>query len=316
MRAVFEEMMTGRSSEAETAAFLIGLRMKGETAQEIAAAARVLREHMIRWEPNCAVLDTCGTGGDGTGTFNISTAAALVAAGAGIKVVKHGNRSVSSKSGSADALAALGVNVEGTLAQARRQLEHAGFAFCFAPLFHPALAHVAAVRRRLGVATIFNCLGPLANPAGAKHQLLGVGRPELLELMAAALARLGTTRALIVCSRDGLDEVSLSAPTMVREVCGSEIRGYEWSAATFGLEKVALSEVAAADAGESAAMIERVLDGQDGPAKRIVLANAAAALLAAAAADTPAHGVILAREAIASGRARKVLEQLRTATNG
>jgi anthranilate phosphoribosyltransferase len=314
MRAVLEEMMQGLCGEAEAAAFLIALRMKGETAQEIAAAAGVLRKHMVRWEPGCAVLDTCGTGGDGMGTFNVSTAAAFVAAGAGVKVVKHGNRSVSSKSGSADVLAALGVDINGSGEQARAQLERAGFAFCFAPHFHPALKHVAPVRRRLGVPTIFNCLGPLANPAGAAYQLLGVGRPDLVELIAGALARLGTTRALVVCSRDGLDEVSLSAPTIVRQVSGSLVLELEWTRETFGLEPAALAEVAAADAAESAALIEHVLEGRDGPAARLVLANAAASLVAAGAAGTPLQGVDLARDAISSGRARNVLEELRKMT--
>jgi anthranilate phosphoribosyltransferase len=312
MRAALGEIMQGRSGDAETAAFLMALRTKGETSGEIAAGAEVLRDYMVRWSPNCDVLDTCGTGGDGAGTFNISTAAALVAAGAGTKVVKHGNRSVSSKSGSADVLTALGVGVEGGEDVVRCQLQQAGFAFCFAPQFHPALKHVAPVRRRLGVPTIFNCLGPLANPAGACHQLLGVGRPELLELMSGALARLGTARALVVYSRDGLDEVSLSAPTMVCEVCGSEVRSLEWTSETFGLDKVAPSDLAAADAEESAAVIERVLSGADGPATRVVLANAAAALLAAEAAHTPAQGVALARESIRTGAAKRVLEKLRT----
>ena len=312
VRAILEEMMAGRCGEVEAAAFLVGLRMKGETGQEIATAAEVLRNHMVRWDPGCAVLDTCGTGGDGSGSFNISTAAALVAAGAGAKVVKHGNRAVSSKSGSADVLAALGVNIEGSAQLARRQLECAGFAFCFAPSFHPALRHLAAVRLRLGIPTIFNCLGPLANPAGAKYQLLGVGRPDLLEFMAQALAKLGTTRALLVCGKDGLDEVSLAAPTSVREVVGSKVRGFEWTAESFGLQGASLAEVAVADASESAVLIESVLDGREGPATRLVLANAAAALVAADVADNPLQGVALAKDAIASKKARKVLEQLRS----
>jgi anthranilate phosphoribosyltransferase len=312
VRAVFEEMMLGRCGEAEVERFLLGLRNKGETPAEVAVAAQVLRRHMLRWDAGCEVLDTCGTGGDCTGTFNISTAAAFVAAGAGVKIVKHGNRSVSSKSGSADVLAALGVAFEGGPELARRQLEQAGLAFCFAPRFHPALRHVAAVRRRLGVPTIFNCLGPLANPAGAGRQLLGVGRPELLGLMSEALCRLGTRRAYLVCSREGLDEVSLSAPTQVREVRGVEIVHQEWTAATFGLDPVNLSELAAADAVASAAMIESVLAGQESAATRVVLANAAAALMVADAATSPIEGVALARHAVTSGQARQVLEQLRT----
>jgi len=182
LRAAMHAVLRGEHDEAATAAWLIALRMKGETAGEIATAAQVLREHMLAWDPGLpGVLDTCGTGGDGAGTFNISTATAVVAAAAGAPVVKHGNRAASSRSGSADVLAALGVCVEGDAARARRCLDRAGLAFCFAPQFHPALRHVAALRRRLGVRTLFNCLGPLANPAGAAYQLLGVGRPDLFE---------------------------------------------------------------------------------------------------------------------------------------
>lgn len=311
VRAVLEEMMRGECGEVEAATFLVGMRVKGETATELAAAARVLREHMIGWDPGQDVLDTCGTGGDGAGTFNISTAAAFVAAGAGAKVVKHGNRSVSSKSGSADVLAALGVDIEGDADRARTCLNQAGLAFCFAPRFHPALRHIALVRKRLGVPTLFNCLGPLANPAGAKRQLLGVGRLELLDLMAGALARLGTTRALVVYSRDGLDEVSLAAPTLVRDVRGADIRSFEWTAADFGLAPVALADLAVADAQASAAMIEEILGGPETPAARVVLANAAAALVAADRAANPAQGVALARAALVSGRARDVLDALR-----
>lgn len=305
------EMVTGRAGETESAAFLVGLRMKGETAGEIACAAALLREHMVRWDPGAAdVLDTCGTGGDGAGTFNISTATALVAAAAGVSVVKHGNRSVSSRSGSADVLAALGVKIDGDAEFAQLCLREANFAFCFAPQFHPALKNVAAVRRKLGVPTIFNCLGPLANPAGAVRQLLGVGRLELLDLMAEALARLGTRHALILCSEDGLDEVSLSAPTLVREVRGGNIIKQVWTAADFGLETCQLSELSAPHADASAAMIKDVLSGKDGPARRIVLANTAAALLAAEQAQSLRAGVERAREAIDAGKALDVLETL------
>ncbi len=311
MRMVMNELMSGHCGEAEAAGFLIGLRMKGETAGEIAAAAAVLRERMVRWDPGKArVLDTCGTGGDRSRTFNISTAAAFVVAGAGVPVVKHGNRAVSSNSGSADVLAALGVTIEGDARQARRCLDEAGLAFCFAPHYHPALAHVASLRRRLGVRTLFNCLGPLANPAGAGHQLLGVGQLELLDLMAAALVRLGTSRALVVCGRDGLDEVSLSAPTQVRSVTGAGVQAWEWTSADFGLEPCTLEELRADNAEVSAAIIRGILTGQEGAARRIVLANAAAALLAADEVATLTEGVRLANLAISSGRAQQVLERL------
>ena len=312
LRWIMAEMMAGRCGEAEAAAFLIALRMKGETAREIAYAAQVLREHMVRWEPgreDC--LDTCGTGGDGCGTFNISTATALVVAGAGVPVVKHGNRSVSSRSGSADVLAALGVKIDGDADFARLCLHQANFAFCFAPQFHPALKHVAALRRSLGVPTIFNCLGPLANPAGAPRQLLGVGRLDLLDLMAEALAKLGTLHAFVLCSQDGLDEVSLSAPTMVREVRGGNVSNHEWTPADFGLEKCTFAEISAPHTQASADMITEVLAGKDTAALRIVLANSAAALLAAERVRTLLEGVDLARETISTGRAQEVLSTLR-----
>lgn len=311
MRGALGAVMTGRWSEAEIAALLIALRMKGETAGEIATAASVLREHMVRFETGRDdVLDTCGTGGDGARTFNISTATALVVAAAGVAVVKHGNRAVSSRSGSADVLAALGVTVETDAACARRCLERAGLAFCFAPAFHPALKHVGAVRRRLGVRTIFNCLGPLVNPASTPYQLLGVGQPEWLDLLAGALARLGVRHALLVCSHDGLDEVSLSAPTRVRSVRGREVTSAEWKPHDFGLEPCALADLRAEGPEESAAVIRTVLAGRDGPATRVVLANAAAALLAADRVQTPTEGVARAAEAIRTGRAAAVLDTL------
>jgi anthranilate phosphoribosyltransferase len=311
MRGMMRDLMAGRCGDVEAGAFLIALRMKGETADEIAAAAGVLREHMVRWDPGRSdVLDTCGTGGDESGTFNISTAAALVAAAAGVPVVKHGNRSVSSRCGSADVLSALGVAIEGDAVQAQRCLDQAGLAFCFAPVFHPAMKNLAQVRRRLGVGTLFNCLGPLANPAGAAYQLLGVGRLELLDLVAGALARLGTRKALVVCSRDGLDELSLAAPTLVREVRGDQIRAWEWTAKDFGLASCSRSDLQADGAEASAALIRQVLETNEGPAARVVVANAAAALIAAERADTPAEGVRLASAALVSGRARGVLHKL------
>jgi anthranilate phosphoribosyltransferase len=309
---IMTELMAGRCGEADASAFLVALSGKGETAREIAWAAQVLRQHMLAWDPGRDdVLDTCGTGGDRLGTFNISTATALVVAGAGVPIVKHGTRSVSSQTGSADVLSELGVRIDGDAEFARLCLREANFAFCFAPQFHPALKHVAALRRKLRTPTIFNCLGPLANPAGAKRQLLGVGRPELLDRMAGALAQLGTEHAFVLCSRDGLDEVSLSAPTMVREVRDAGIVSHEWSPADFGLPTCTLSELFAPHARGSAGMIEETLAGQIGAGLHVVLANAAAALLAAERVKSLCEGVEMAREAIGSGRARLVLEKLR-----
>jgi anthranilate phosphoribosyltransferase len=311
MTEAFRDLLAGRVDDALTAAFLTALRVKGETAAEVAAAAQALREQMARLVPvSGPVVDTCGTGGDDAGTFNISTAAALVVAGAGVPVVKHGNRAVSSRSGSADVLRELGVNVEAGPAWAQKCLERIGFAFCFAPQFHPGMAHAARLRRRLGVRTVFNLLGPLANPASADYQLLGVGGPDLLDPLAGAVARLGVRRAVLVCGFDGLDEVSLSAPTMVRVVEGDEFRVEEWRPADFGLETVPPAELKADGPAASARVVRGVLAGGAGPARRVVLANAAAALWAAGAADTLRAGVELADVAIRSGKAARVLEQL------
>ena len=306
-------LLGGSCGEPETAAVLVALHMKGETADELAAAAAVLREYCLPLQVGRTdVLDTCGTGGDGSCTFNISTATALVAAGAGVPVVKHGNRAISSRSGSADVLAALGVRVELDPAAAKRCLERAGMTFCLAPQFHPHMRHVGAVRRRLGVRTLFNCLGPLANPARAPYQLLGVGQPELLEPIAGALAELGTRHAFLVSGRDGLGEVSLAAPTRVREVRGHSVTEAEWTAADFELEPCALGDLRAISPAESAAIVQAVLAGERGPAGRVVLANAAAALLAAERVSSLVEGVVRARAAISSGGARQALERLAT----
>jgi anthranilate phosphoribosyltransferase len=311
IRAAIRDLTAGNFDEAEAAAFLVALRMKGESPGEIAVAVQVLRESMIRVQaPMRPVLDTCGTGGDGLGTFNVSTATALVAAGAGVPVVKHGNRSVSSRSGSADVLTALGVPVESGPAWAQRTLDSCGFAFCFAPHFHPALAKVGPLRRRLGVRTLFNLLGPLLNPASAEYQLLGVGRRELLDPMAGAVAKLGDREAILVCGEDGLDEVTLTGRTLVRWVCGGTVAQAEWTPRDFGLAAIELADLAADGPAASAEIIRRALAGADGPARRLVLANAAAALLAARRASTLPEGVALAARSIDSGAAARVLSQL------
>jgi anthranilate phosphoribosyltransferase len=304
-------VLTGNCREVELAALLLALRMKGETSAELAAAAAVLREYMIPLATErVGLLDTCGTGGDGLGTFNISTATALVVAGAGVPVVKHGNRAVSSHSGSADVLAVLGVALDLSPDATRKCLERAGMAFCLAPNYHPALRQVGEVRRRLGVRTMFNCLGPLVNPAGASFQLLGVGWKEWLDRLAGAVVRLDARRAFLVCGKDGLDEVSLSAPTLVREVRDGEVLAYEWTAADFALAPCTLDELRAGGPEESARMIREVLEGRPGAPLRVVLANAAAALLAAGEAASLPEGVAQAREAVTSGRAAKVLQEL------
>ena len=310
--ALFRDLLGGRLDESLASALLVALRIKGESVLEVASAALALREQMIRLVPvSGPVVDTCGTGGDDLGTFNISTAASFVVAGAGVPVVKHGNRAVSSLSGSADVFRELGVGIDSGVEWSQRCLDRAGYAFCFAPHFHPGMAHVANLRRKLGIRTIFNLLGPLANPAGAEYQLIGVGNADLLDTLAGALAELGIRRAILVCGFDGLDEVTLAAPTMVRSVERHRVFSDEWDASDFGLEAVALADIRASGAGESARIIRGVLEGEGGPARRIVLANAAAALFTAEAARNLHEGVEKAEEAIRTGKALAVLEALK-----
>ena len=308
---VFDAMLQGGFGEPETAAFLIAMRMKGESPRELAAAATMLRRHMTPFDAGSGLLDTCGTGGDDAGTFNISTAAAIVAAGAGARVVKHGNRAVSSRSGSADVLAELGLPIDAGIEWARRCLDRAGLAFLFAPQFHPAMRHVGPLRRRLGVRTMLNLLGPLANPAGAEFQVLGVGRRDLLDPVAGALAALGTCRAFVVSGRDGLDEVSLSAPTDYREVREGSVTIGEWMPTDFGLDACLPMDLKAAGPAESAQIIREVRAGRAIPARRVVVANAAVGLLAAGRVRDVRAGARAAETAIDSGMAGKVLESLR-----
>jgi anthranilate phosphoribosyltransferase len=314
---VMHDLLSGTCGEVETTALLVALNMKGETAEELAAAAAVLREYMIGLDlgrPD--VIDTCGTGGDGSGTFNISTATAFVVAAAGGAVVKHGNRAVSSRSGSADVLAALNVRLHADPGRVRRSLDRTGMAFCLAPHFHPALRHLGQVRARLGFRTLFNCLGPLANPARAPYQLLGVGREDWLDPMAGALARLQKGHAFVVCGRDGLDEVSLSGPTLVRDVKDGVVTALEWTPEQFGLPPCRPEDLRAGDAQESADIIRSVLSGKESPAQYVVLANAAAALLVAGIVTTLADGVALARQAVESGRAAQVLTDVVACSHG
>ncbi|HEY2784969.1 MAG TPA: anthranilate phosphoribosyltransferase [Fimbriiglobus sp.] len=309
--AAIRDFVAGRVPDTLGAALLTAWRVKGETAAEIAAAAVALREQMVRLVPvSGPVLDTCGTGGDAAGTFNISTAAAIVCAAAGVPVVKHGNRAVSGKTGSADVLREFGVPIETGPDWAQQCLDRFGFAFCYAPQFHPGLAHVAALRKALGVRTLFNLLGPLANPAAADFHLLGVGSPALLDTLAEAVARLGTRRAVLVSGADGLDEVTLSGPTNVRIVEGDEFAVHTWTPADFGLDPCPADAVRVESARESAAVIRRVLDGEDSPAARYVWVNAAAGLFAAGAATRLTDGVAAARDAVRSGKAAAMLDNL------
>jgi anthranilate phosphoribosyltransferase len=315
--AAIEAVMSGRCSEGEIATLLTGLRHKGETVEEVAGAAAAMRKFMTPLRTTRDdVIDTCGTGGDGSGTFNISTAAALVAAAAGAPVAKHGNRAITSKTGSADVLRELGVNIQCDVATAERCLEELGICFCFAPLMHGAMKQVAPVRKKLGVPTIFNLLGPLTNPAGAPYQLLGVGRPEIRNLLAAALVLLGSRRAHVVCGEDGLDEVTLGGVTHVTEVTPAGLTETTWTPADFGLEISAHDTMLVENAAESAAIIRRILAGEAGPPRDIVVLNAAAALLTAGKVTDPVEAAQAAAAAINSGAARDLLARLAEATSG
>jgi len=311
MSAVMDQVMQGRCAETQMATFLTLLHNKGETVDEIAGAAMSLRRHMT---PICSsrenLIDTCGTGGDGSGTFNISTAAALVIAAAGVPVAKHGNRRITSKSGSADVLTALGVNVNADVSTVQHCLDELGICFCFAPLMHPSMKHVAAVRRQLGTPTIFNLLGPLCNPAAAPFQLRGVGRPALRVKLSAALTRLNTQRSAVVCGHDGLDEVTLSGATHVSLVTGGKIVQLSWTPAQFGLAECSLESLRVEGPEASATVIRDILAGRPGHARNIVILNAAAALWVAQACQEPGEAASRAAEAIDSGAARQLLERL------
>ncbi|HEY4309733.1 MAG TPA: anthranilate phosphoribosyltransferase [Pirellulales bacterium] len=314
-RAV-EAIMLGLCSDAEIGLFLSGLRLKGETVQEIAGAAAAMRRHMtpIRTSRQ-GVIDTCGTGGDGSRTFNISTAAAIVTAAAGVPVAKHGNRRVTSTCGSADVLAVLGVNIEAGVPLVEACLDELGICFCFAPLLHGAMKNVARVRQQLGMPTIFNLLGPLSNPARAPFQLLGVGRPELRPDMAEALRLLGIERALVVCGEDGLDEVTLNGPTRVTEIAQNRAREFVWHPHDFGIEPSGLEDLLVTGPEESAAIIRGVLAGEAGRPRDIVVLNAAAALIAAGKATGPREAAQLAVVAIDSRAASELLAKLVAKTN-
>ena len=308
---LMRQVMRGDVSPVMTAALLTGLRVKKETIGEIAAAASVMREFAAKVEvpDNSHFVDIVGTGGDGAHTFNISTAAMFVCAAAGAKVAKHGNRSVSSKSGSADVLESLGANIELQPDAVAKCLAQTGFGFMFAPIHHPAMRHVAPVRRELGVRTIFNILGPLTNPAGAPNILMGVFHPDLVGIQARVLQRLGMSRALVVHGRDGLDEITLAGGTMVAELRDGKIEEYELLPGEYGFAMSDLQSIRVESPTESKAMVLEVLADVPGPARDIVLLNAGAALYAAGVARSIGDGVVQARQSISSGAARAKLDQ-------
>jgi anthranilate phosphoribosyltransferase len=311
MRAAIGHIMQGGANDESIARLLTLLATKGETVDEIAGAAAALRDLMtpIR-TTRTGLLDTCGTGGVGSTIFNVSTSAALVVAAAGVPVAKHGNRAVTSRSGSADVLSALGVNVAADVSTVEACLEELGICFCFAPLMHQAMKRVAPIRRQLGMATIFNLLGPLANPARAEYQLLGVGKARLRPLLAAALARLGVRRAAVVSGEDGLGEVTLAGSTAVTEIVDVSLRDLRWTPEDFGLGRQPLEALQIEGPEDSAAMIRRVLAGQAGAARDMVVLNAAAGLWTAGRTESLGEAARLAAGAIDSGAAARLLEQL------
>jgi anthranilate phosphoribosyltransferase len=304
---VLREVMAGNASEAETAGFLIGLRAKGETVAEIAGLARTMRELAAKVEVADAVVDTAGTGG-GRPTFNVSTTAAFVAAGAGCKVAKHGNRSATSQCGSADVLEALGANIELGPEAVAECIDSVGFGFMFAPRHHQAMRHVVPVRKELGVRTIFNFLGPLTNPAGARRQVIGVSDRRYLETLAAALGELGTESALVVSSADGLDEFSVSEATHVVELRGGELSSFEVTPEEVGLERAPDGAVGAGTPEQNADVLRRVLSGGPGTERALTLLNAGAAIYVGGGSSTLESGVRRAEEAVDSGAAREVME--------
>jgi anthranilate phosphoribosyltransferase len=311
MRDVMKNIMTGECTDAQIAGFLVGLRSKGETVDEITAAAHVMRELANRVHINHDnLIDTCGTGGDGHNTFNISTTAAFVVAAAGGYVAKHGNRSVSSKSGSADVLETAGVKLELTPEQVAQCVEELGIGFMFAPRHHSAMKHAIGARKELGVRTVFNVLGPLTNPAGAKRQVMGVFSHDWLETLANVLKNLGSEQVMVVHSEDGMDEISISAATNIAELKDGEIKTYKIEPEQFGMQRADISTLAVENVEESFKVMQAVLDNQGGPTQDIVVLNAGAAIYTAGIEDSLDSGIASARQVIENGSAKAKLNEL------
>jgi anthranilate phosphoribosyltransferase len=313
-RHAMEELMAGRATDAQVAGFLTALRMKGETATELAAFARVMREHAEPiWDGDVLpVLDTCGTGGDRSGTFNISTAAAFVVAGTGIRVAKHGNRSASSKCGSADVMEALHIDIQMPTDRLRQAITDIGIGFIFAQRYHSSMKHVMPARNQLGMRTVFNIIGPLSNPALPRYQVIGVASMMVLDLVTRTLLELGTTEhSFVLHGRDGIDEISISAPTEIRELKGSDVKSYSICPEDFGFFSESTSKIQGGDAATNAAIIERICQGERGPTRDVVILNAAPAIVAGGAADTLKEGIRMAEHSVDSGAALKKLQDLR-----
>ena len=330
MIEVMDQIMSGEATPAQTAAFITALRMKGETVEEVTGAARVMRDRAthIRVGRNVldldrddinldleTILDTCGTGGSGTNTFNVSTTVAFVVSACGVKVAKHGNRSVSSTCGSADVLEALGVNLDVTPETVERCIGEIGIGFLFAPALHGAMKHAIGPRREIGIRTIFNILGPLTNPAGAQCQVLGVYREELTEKLAQVLRKLGCKRGFVVHGLDGMDEITLTTETRIAEVTPAGVNSRLFGPEELGLPRCSMADLRGGDAASNAAIVRGVLSGEKGPKRDIVLLNAAFGLVAAGKADDPAEGMRMAADAIDSGLAMGQLEKLAELTN-
>jgi len=311
----FDIMMSGNATPSQLGAFLMGLRVRGETVEEITGAVRAMRAKMARIEAPTGAIDTCGTGGDQSGSWNISTGAALVAAAAGVPVAKHGNRAMSSKTGTADVLQALGVNIEADMSLVRKALWEAGICLMLAPRHHSAMRHVGPTRVELGTRTIFNLMGPLSNPAGAKRQLIGVFSRDWIETLATVLGRLGTERAWVVHGSDGMDEITTTGPTYVAELKDGKVRRFEVTPEEFGVPRASAADLKGGDAATNALALTALLDGHPGPYRDVVLFNAAAALMLAGKATDLKSGKDLAEAGIDSGKAKAVLAKLVAITN-
>jgi anthranilate phosphoribosyltransferase len=315
MAKCIREIMEGKATDAQIGAFLTALRIKGETVEEITGAARIMREKATTIKAPDGVLDTCGTGGDMSHTFNISTTTAIVVAGAGVPVAKHGNRSVSSQSGSADLLEALGVKIDLSPENVEKCLFETGFGFLFAPLFHPAMKYAIGPRREMGIRTIFNILGPITNPANAKRQILGVFANKLTEIIAMVLGNLGAVDAIVVHGEDGLDEISISSRTMVSRFNNGNTKNFYIEPEDFGISRNRIEHLLGGNKDDNAAITLSILNGEKGPRRDIVLMNSAVALIAAGKIEDFKTALNMAKDAIDSGRASKKLEEVKRVSN-
>jgi len=308
---VMLSIMSGEFDDAQIAGFLMALRAKGETVDEITGFAKAMREKMVTIQLDSPAIDMCGTGGDASGTFNISTAATFVVAGTGVRVAKHGNRSMTSKSGSADVLQALGISIDKSVEESTEDIENIGLGFMFAPAYHPAMKHAMGARKALATRTIFNILGPLCNPADVKAQAMGIFHPDLTEIQANVLKALGSTDVMVFHGRDGLDEISTTTTTKISQMqAGDDVTTFEFDATELGIGRVSLDELQGGEPTENAEMIRAILNGEKGPKRDIVLLNAAAGIIVGGKAKDLKNGLAKATESVDSGEALNILNQL------